>query len=281
MEPSAQQVSNLRVLTLNLWGRDGPWEQRRAVLSDGLRGLRPDIIAFQESIVTDDYDQVADLLGADYHVAHQTARHADGMGVSIASRWPIGEVRELDLHLTPRTGEFPCTTLAAEIAGSDTVGPLLLVNHFPSYQLDFEAERALQAVAAARFIDHMVAGRAMHVLLAGDLDADPDASSIRFWTGRQALEGMSVCYRDAWESAHPDDPGHTFTPRNPQMAAQTGDWPFRRIDYLLVRCGPRGATLEVAGCRLAFDEPVDGAWASDHFGVVADLAVVGDERQGE
>ena len=45
----------------------------------------------------------------------------------------------------------------------------------------------------------------------------------------------------------------------------------RRIDYVLVRCGIHGPTLDVARCELAFDEPVGGVWASDHLGVVADL----------
>jgi hypothetical protein len=63
------------------------------VLVDGFRDLRPDLVAFQVSIRTDDYDQVTDLLGADFQVVHQRARAADGMGVSIASRWLLGEVR--------------------------------------------------------------------------------------------------------------------------------------------------------------------------------------------
>lgn len=88
---------------------------------------------------------------------------------------------------------------------------------------------------------------------------------------------MSVCYRDAWESAHPGDPGHTFSPRNPLVV--TGDnWPLelgRRIDYVMVRCGDHGPTLEVTACERIFDKPVDGVWASDHFGVVADLAILG------
>ncbi len=54
---------------------------------------------------------------------------------------------------------------------------------------------------------------------------------------------MSVCYRDAWESAHPGEPGDEHG----------------------------GPTLAVQTCTLAFDEPVDGVWASDHFGVLADL----------
>ena len=112
----------------------------------------------------------------------------------------------------------------------------------------------------------------MHVILAGDFDATPDSSSIRFWTGRQALEGTSVAYQDAWEAVHPGDAGHTFSPRNPLVRA--GEMPLepgRRIDYIMVRCQAHGPTLQVADCTLAFDQPVDGVWATDHFGLVADL----------
>jgi hypothetical protein len=42
-------------------GKNGVWEERRAVLVEGLRGLRPDLIAFQEAIVGDGYDQECDL----------------------------------------------------------------------------------------------------------------------------------------------------------------------------------------------------------------------------
>ncbi|GAA3760786.1 endonuclease/exonuclease/phosphatase family metal-dependent hydrolase [Spinactinospora alkalitolerans] len=99
-------------------------------------------------------------------------------------------------------------------------------------------------------------------------------TSVRFWTGRQSLSGAGVCYLDAWESARPGDPGPTFSPRNPLVTA--GEMPLeqgRRIDYVLVRCGDRGPTLKVSACAPAFDELVGGVWASDHFGVVADLAV--------
>ena len=270
-------LAELRVLTLNLWAHQGAWPERRAVLINGLRDLRPDLVAFQEPIVRDTYDQALDLLGLDYHVAHPSrglVATSDHQGASIASRWPIQTLHEVDLHLTPRTLDFPCTTLIAEVVAPEPVGPLLFVNHLPSWQPAFELEREQQTVAAARAIEELARGRDLHVVLAGDLDADPEASSIRFWTGRQALDGMSVCYRDAWESAHPGEPGHTFTPRNPLMAAANWDWPFQRIDYIFVRCGDRGQpTLAITACELAFDEPVDGVWASDHFGVLAVLAL--------
>jgi endonuclease/exonuclease/phosphatase family metal-dependent hydrolase len=262
----------LRVLTLNVWGRRGSWVDRRRVLVEGLRELEPDLVAFVEAIKTDEYDQVVDLLGPDFHVAHQAEREPDGQGASIASRWPVEAVHEVDLNVTPRTAGFACTTLVAEVLAPGPYGPLLFVDHVPSWQLDFERERELQALAAARFVEELVGRRNLHVVFAGDFTADPESASVRFLTGRQSLGGASVCYRDAWESAHPGEPGETFTPRNPLVA--DWDWPFRRLDYVLVRCGEHGGpTLAIADCSLAFDEPVDGVWASDHFGVVADLAL--------
>ena len=240
-------------------------------------------MAFQEAITDDGYDQVVDVLDSQYRVVHQTVGLVgDGKGVAIASRWPLSEVREVDLHLTPRTAGFPCVTLLAEVLAPDPVGRLLFANHLPSFQLGFELERELQAAAAARAIEEFTSGREVHVVLAGDFDAVPDASSVRFWSGRQSLDGTSVCYRDAWESTHAEEKGHTFSPSNPLVGSscsplvvdgETAIELGRRIDYIFVRCGDHGPTLDVAACELAFDRPVDGVWASDHFGVIAELVV--------
>jgi endonuclease/exonuclease/phosphatase family metal-dependent hydrolase len=271
--------SRLRVLTLNLWQQYGVWAERRAVLIEGIRAQQPDLVAFQESIRTDAYDQVIDLLGPGFNVVHSQRRDPNGMGISIASRWPLGEVQELDLNVNPRTAGFPCTTLVAEVIAPDPIGPLLFVNHFPNWQLNCEYERELQAVAAARFVEERIGESTRPVVMVGDFDADHDAASVRFWSGRQSLGNMSVCYRDAWESIHPEDSGHTFTPDNPLVKDGVvrgmhpfRDWPFRRIDYIFVRFGAHGGNaLDIATCERIFDEPIKGVWASDHFGLVAGL----------
>jgi endonuclease/exonuclease/phosphatase family metal-dependent hydrolase len=267
----------VRVLTLNLWGLGGTWADRRAVLVAGLRALQPDVVAFQEAFRTAERDTVAELVGPEYQVVHQSVGLLDdGNCAAIASRWPVGAVHELDQQLTSRTSDFPAITILAEIAAPEPVGPLLFVNHLPSWKPELELERELQTVAAVRRVEEIVAGRPMHAVLAGDLDAVPEASSIRFLRGLQSLGGTSVCWRDAWGSLHPDDAGHTFTPRNPLVMADTDvrtQEPARRIDYVFVRGDERGPTLEITACALAFAEPVGGVWASDHFGVVADLAV--------
>lgn len=272
-------TGRLRVATLNLWGQRGDWPARRRVLAAGFAGLDADLVAFQEAIVTGEADQARDILGGGYHLVHQKDRESDGQGVSIASRYPVTGSWEADLSVTPRTAGFAATTLVAEVGAPPPFGPLLFANHLPSWQPGFEHERELQAVAAARALDEATAGSRRHVVVAGDMDADPDAASIRFWTGRQSLGGMSVCYRDAWASARPGEPGHTFVPDNP--LGSDWDWPFRRIDYILVRCGEHGGpTLAVTACERVFDEPAGGVWASDHFGLAADLTVPDGQAAG-
>ena len=263
----------LRLYTHNIWGRHGDWPARRQVLIDGINELAPDVVTLQETIVLDGYDQVADVFGEGWHIAHSRERAADGSGISIASRWPIVGIDESDLNVTPRTGAFACTAMLAEIDAPEPFGRVLLVNHFPDYQVDHERERELQTVLVAGRIEEELRSRPAHVILSGDLDAEPDAASLRFLAGRQSLEGLSVCYRNAWDAIHPGEPGGTFVAANPLAP---DDWPFARIDHIFIRCGDHGGpTLRIAGCELAFAGPATEVWASDHFGLVADFVPPG------
>ncbi len=200
--------------------------------------------------------------------------------MSIASRWPIGRVHELDGRRVGRAASAPftCGSLIAEIEAPDPLGRFLFVNHIPSWQLDWEYERETQTVAVARLVDEIVDDPPAHVILAGDLDATPEAASIRFLRGRQSIDGTSVSYFDAWATTHPGEHGYTFTPDNPMVPnGEDGAWALelgRRIDYIFVRGRDHGPTLNIRSCTRLFTEPVDGVWASDHFGVMADLSTL-------
>ncbi|MBQ0990951.1 endonuclease/exonuclease/phosphatase family protein [Micromonospora sp. PSH03] len=267
------EPAGLRVLTLNLLAPEfADWERRRAVLKPGLARLRPDVVALQETVWGNGYDQATDLLGPNHHVIRHSGRSADGVGAALVSRWPVGTVRELDLHVTERVDIPWSAVVVAEIEVPPPVGTVLVAHHKPTYQFGYAHERELQAARSATFVETLLAGRDLPVVLVGDFDDDVDSASVRFWRGKQSLHGCSVAYQDAWPTVHPDDPGHTFTPHNPLVRA--GTMPLetgRRIDYVMVRCGPHGPNLAVAYCQRVFDEPVDGVWASDHFGVLADL----------
>ena len=127
---------------------------------------------------------------------------------------------------------------------------------------------ALQSLAAARQLESLAAESPGHVIVAGDRDADPAADSMRFWAGRHVIEGTSVCYRSAWESAHPGEPLATYIAQNPNQA--DFDWPFRGIDHVLVRCGDSGGpTLRIRSCIRAFDQGQTSV--SDHYGLLTEL----------
>jgi hypothetical protein len=96
------------------------------------------------AVVDEAYDQAADLLGDGYHIVHQTVGLVgDGRhhGASVASRWPIRRVYEVDLHLTPRTGDYSCGTVIAEVLAPERLGRLLMVSHGPSWPWWSEVER--------------------------------------------------------------------------------------------------------------------------------------------
>ena len=270
------RVSNvLRVMTFNLLTVSDAYGQvRQDVVGQVLPALRPEIVALQEVTRTADLDQAAELLGPDFTIVDLPGRSPNGSGECLASRWPLSAVSTLDVPVPGGGGNgMRATAVVAEVLAPPPFGPLLAVHHRGAYHLNLEGVREQQALATARFVEDLVADRDdVPVVLLGDLNAAPDSASIRFLTGKQSLEGTSVRYEDAWSATHSDEPGHTFTPRNPLVRA--GQMPLergRRIDYILLRSGPHGPQLDVADCRMVFTEPVNDVWASDHFGVLADL----------
>jgi hypothetical protein len=77
-------------------------------------------------------------------------------GASVASRWPIGQVHEVNLHLTPRTGDYSCGAVIAEVLAPEPLGRLLMVSHGPSWPWWSEVERELQALAVVRRTEELV-----------------------------------------------------------------------------------------------------------------------------
>lgn len=267
----------MRFATLNTWGMRGDWDSRRDVLRAGFRSMAPDIITLQETVLTSEHDQAREILAPEYHLAQQTDREIGrdgapaGQGITTASRWPIGRILEVDLHLTDRTAEFACSCLITEILGPPPLGRIWVANHFPDYQLDHERERRLQSAKVGRALEELVGSAPGHVIVAGDLDADFGADSIRFWTGRHVINDLSVCYRSSWEAiGHRPADTQTYLPDNP-LQTEAADWPNRSIDHVFVRCDHNGPTLLVNGCMRIFNTRADTV--SDHYGVLVDLCV--------
>jgi endonuclease/exonuclease/phosphatase family metal-dependent hydrolase len=86
----------LRILTLNLWGDNGPWESRLAVVAEGLAGLEPDVVTLQEvrevpGRVPNQAAELAQRQGMQYVFVPSTAWGGGHEGLAVLSRYPIGE----------------------------------------------------------------------------------------------------------------------------------------------------------------------------------------------
>lgn len=241
--------------------------------------MDPDIVALQE-VPADSPEVLERLLGPDPHLAHFSRASEDGVAGTLATRWPHRLISEIDLRISERSREVLPWTAAVVVELETPVGSMVVAHHKPSWPFPFELERERQSVLVARALEGHIGSREVHAVVLGDFDATPDPASMSFWRGRRPVDGLSVCYQDAWEYVHPDDPGYTFDLANPLVrTGEVATAVTRRVDHILVRAGLHGPTLQVAECRRVLDAPVDGVWASDHYGVLADL-VLPDQTPG-
>lgn len=286
----------IRIATLNIWNRSGPWPERLGLIRKELPAIRPDVLGLQEVLrpvpagvaqdgvwpvpasAADDggHDQ-ATLIGAGSfaYMGYAGAMHyGNGLafGNAVLSKFPISDFRAFGLP-GRETGEAR-SLLYAVI--DHPAGPLpVFVTHL-NWKLHHGSVRYRQIEFICRTIRELepIDERRLPPVLMGDMNADPDSDEMRYLRGLATSAGKSVYFADSWVYGGDGSPGYTFDRRN-RFAALAHE-PPRRIDYIYVR-GPdtklRGEPLET---RLAFASPEsskDGdVWPSDHFGLVTELS---------
>ena len=258
----------VRVATLNIWNRLGPWEERLAAIRAGVSAEGADVLALQEVVNVEGFDQAALIAeGHGYHVVH--GRHSAArlpVGNAILSRFPVITQNVFDLP-TGDTVERRSLVHALLDAPFGEAG--VFVTHL-NWRLDEGHVREAQV----RFVTDTIArlypeDKGYPPILMGDMNAEPDADEVRFLRGLTSLGGRRVYFADAFGTAGVG-PGITYARRNP-FAALVREHD-RRIDYVFVRWSDDRERGEVLEARVGFDEPVGGVFPSDHFGVVATLA---------
>jgi endonuclease/exonuclease/phosphatase family metal-dependent hydrolase len=265
----------LRVLTLNIWNRLGPWDQRLALIREGLAALSPDVVGLQEvlhmaSLGSSQAEAIIE--GTGYHLAHAPAGdlgHGLTLGNAVLSRWPILEQQGFALPVAD--GQAGRGLLYTAI---DTPAGRLpfFVTHL-DWEFHFGIWRQRQVVEIARHIAALAppGGTALPPVLCGDFNAEPDSDEIRFLLGLTALEGKTVYLADCFRVAGDGSPGHTFCRRNAYAGPLRE--PDRRIDYVFVRGPDKQGRGEPLSARVVLDQPDgSGAFASDHFGVLAEIS---------
>jgi endonuclease/exonuclease/phosphatase family metal-dependent hydrolase len=260
----------LRVLTLNIWNRGGPWEERLATIRAGIAELEPDIIALQEVLRPmqgEGFDQAALIAeGFGYHVAYGAAFETGGIGFGNAalSRWPI--LRHQTFALPQLEAPEARCLVFAEIDAPFGALPFFVTHLSWRFEEGNVREAQVKAITA-HMHDLCPPGTGFPPIVAGDFNASPDADEMRYMRGLCSLGGKRVYFADAFGLAGRGE-GATFSPRNP-FASDLPE-PDRRIDYIFVRGDERGRG-EPISAHVSFDRPYRGVHASDHYGVSATL----------
>ncbi len=242
----------ITAVTLNLWHDKADWPTRRAAIVEGLRRLRPDVIALQEVLQHESLPNQAHALARElgYRVVFASVDSPTAprrYGNAVLTRHPVlaGGWRAL------RPWDDWRIVLHVRIALDGRALDVYATHlHFTTLG---SAIRARQAADLAAFVDATARGDA--TLLLGDFNAPYDASE---------FTGLRARWDDAYDRMHPgaaqDAPAHSTL--NPALL------PPLRVDHVLFD----PAHLQVRSARRLFDAPLaNGAWASDHFGVLATL----------
>ncbi|MBT2676437.1 endonuclease/exonuclease/phosphatase family protein [Streptomyces sp. ISL-14] len=258
----------MRVVTWNVWGRFGPWQDRTPRILATLRELEPDIVCLQEAWgthVTNQADELATQLGL--HPVFERSRMPSSprdsdsvsLGLAVLGRWPVAAHRRP--HLPDGPGGPPPhkdSSVALVVTLDHPAGPLHVVTACLDWQADRGDARLAQTHALAALLTDTALDGPLPVVLAADLNSRPDTREF------QPLRRVLI---DTWAATRPEQSGYTFTTDNSFVGPH--EWlAGGRIDHVLVRSGVAGRPLAIRATMLAgTDDPPP----SDHYAVVADV----------
>ena len=251
-------MTTIRVATLNLFNKEGRWDERQPLVVEQMTELQPDVIGLQEVDLTIDQGMaLCRLVNAQagesphyrvYHMARPGRAAAGPWGLAVMSRLPVEAHEGLDYL----SYEGIAQRLRLRLAGGEAVDFYNTHLHFPPEATE---ERVAQAKKLLAWTETWSGSNA--VCVAGDFNA---------YAGEPALALMKERFASAFESVHGHEPEKTWpTPVNTFDPS-----PHGCLDYIFVAGG------EVQDASLAFDRPhaLDAdLFPSDHIGVTALIGV--------
>ena len=278
----------LKVVSLNIWNKSGPWPERLAMIRDELAVLQPDLVGLQEVMrltppdapesalrrENDQATEIAENLGFELAYA-QAADYGGGlaMGNALLSRHPIIESERLSL---PGIESGETRSLLYCLVDTPAGRQPVFVTHF-NWKFHHGSIRLRQAAFVAERVAELapIDGELLPPILMGDMNADPDSDEMRFLRGLHTYQGQSVFFADAWLYGGDRTFGTTYDPEND--FARPNREPPRRIDYIFVRGPDRALRGEPLLTRVVFTSAKHGQsgriFPSDHYGVYSEICV--------
>jgi len=272
MQPYGEVVeTTVRVASWNVWGQFGPWEDREPVIASTLRDVDADIICLQEAWQVGDelqVDRLGDALGYEHRVHHGEQEYLGLVsGQAVLSRWPIEMSTSLELDPFDDEGSGGGAAFA-RIAGPR--GTIDVISLILEWRLDLSHVRAQQLKQLLTWA-HELSGplHPFHpLILCGDFNSVPESDELRAMVGLSPVHVPKMVFYDALAMRATGDRS-TWTERNP--FSEIGLYGNKQLDQIYSHWPKaHGAGHPVAAAVIG-DEPIDGMYGSDHFGVMADL----------
>lgn len=285
-------------MTLNVGSLFEPdWDIRRDEVVAQIVAADPDVVCLQEvwreseSLGTARWI-VAALARAGHHFEFAFGGHAFGVfgeqnpnfrfGSAVLSRWSIDDRQVWKLPTDEDPGDPIPALIPWELVHARTAGLDIFTTHLapaPTHGRHrrmqvLEIEKLIRDVRGERdSFDSSGVRAAMPAILAGDFNAEPDSDEIRFLKGLTVFDERTTFFQDAWAVAGDNGPGYTSDWRTHPLSAMLNIH-RKRIDYVFVgdpfrRQGSAGRVLD---CRVVADEPLTDVQASDHCGVLVEIA---------
>ena len=260
---SARSDGPLRVMSINVlhdFPRFQSLADRLDLITDEILRQEADLVLLQEIPWTpgvgDGTQRIARKVGFNHlYLRAQGNRWAILFddGVAILSRFPLQDPAILEL--TPREGFFEPRIVLSATAATPWGNLPVFVTHLASS--DAEINRG-QAAALQEFI---AARKSDYAIVAGDFNAEPDSPQILALTQE---------WIDAFELAHPSDPGLTCCIDD--LNAAPDETLEKRIDYIFLVSLDPGQLISAQRLLTSPIAQENGwLWSSDHVGLLVEL----------
>lgn len=300
-------ISTVKVQTLNLWHNTVEYQTRLKALINRLNNDTPDVLCLQEVTFPEQGKNSAEIVAEKtdlkivaIHKQHDPERpEGTQTGNAILSRLKPhrnphlaeGELNGYRSDFTSSSGFVPLTPPIKGEPNSSAVwswletpkgNALLVISSHLSWGVFNENQRFNEALDINNLASYLTRNIPDAVTVLGaSMNSVPDSDSVRFLTGKKAVEDNESYWVDAWDHCNGTEVGgETQTPRNVwsrYTASQHGTQdtnriPKRRIDYVFIRGWVYGQSGSPVTAKIVFAEPLNegnnpNATISDHFGV--------------
>ncbi len=275
----------MRVLTWNIQGRIGNWQQRHSAVESVLLDSSPDVVILQESWVEPGGSTQARQLGNALGLTAVTAAELAGFDRypqaeywvvnAVLSRWPSRILRAVSLNDEHGHPTWRHVLLVRVERPESEGGSFIAAGTHLEHGLDRSVTRCAQmahlvAEVSSEIGSHEQWRNELPAIVAGDFNAVPWSDEVRRATGTATPFVPGFVLVDAWDACGNPDRGDTWSTKNP-LVPRRAVHPNRRLDYITTTFPRRRNCGSFQSCVLRGVDLVNGVQPSDHYAVLAEV----------